>query len=157
MAGLMAMVAFGGTTGASAAIWAWGCQGQLGGQQVIFNRYSLFVADSKQKMGNLRTLVDEKIDGLVKAPNTRFERVGENDGLESPLKFAHAIDEEPKLTLTERSSKKTSSRSRLICDRDESIDIYRKVYRYERESETARDITMQCIEYMLSTRGGRSC
>jgi hypothetical protein len=29
------------------------------------------------------------------------------------------------------------------------------VYRFQREDEPARDITMQCFEYQLSTRGGR--
>ena len=156
MTGLMAMAAvFGGVSGASAGIWAWGCQGQIGEQQVIFNRYSLFVVDSKKKMENVRKLVDEKIDGLVNAGKTEFERVDVNAGLESPMEFTRSGDETHKLVLTEKSSKKTSGKSRLICGRDETTDIFRKVYRYEREGETARDITMQCIEYQLSTRGGR--
>ncbi len=147
----------GGVSGASAGIWAWGCQGQVGEQQLIFNRYSLFVVDSRQKMGNVRKLVDEKIDGLVKADKAEFERIDVNAGLESPLEFTRTGDETRKLVLTEKSSRKTSSRSKLVCGRDETVDIFRKVYRYEREGEAARDITMQCIEYQLSTRGGRSC
>jgi hypothetical protein len=43
----------------------------------------------------------------------------------------------------------------VICGRDEDTDLYRKVYRYERDGEPARDVTMQCMEYQLSTRGGR--
>ena len=31
----------------------------------------------------------------------------------------------------------------------------RKVYRYQLENEPERNITMQCIEYQLSTRAGR--
>ena len=42
---------------ASAAVWHWGCQGQLGNQQVIFNRYSMVVVDTKQKMGDIRKLI----------------------------------------------------------------------------------------------------
>jgi hypothetical protein len=64
----------------------------------------------------------------------------------------------PKLTLTEKSSRKISGKHHVICHRDEDTDIYRKVYRYQREDEAARDITMQCIEYQLSTSGGhRDC
>lgn len=43
----------------------------------------------------------------------------------------------------------------MICGRDEVTDTFRKVYRYERDNETPRTLTMQCIEYTLSTRGGR--
>ncbi len=45
----------------------------------------------------------------------------------------------------------------MVCGRDEEKTITRKVYRLERSGEPARDITMQCMEYMLSTRGGRPC
>ncbi len=154
---IAAAAVLGGVNGASAGIWAWGCQGQIGEQQLIFNRYSLFVVHGTQKMGNVRKLVDEKIDGLVKADKTEFERIDVNAGLESPLEFTRTGDETRKLVLTEKSSRKTSSRSKLVCGRDETVDIFRKVYRYEHGGEAARDITMQCIEYQLSTRGGRSC
>jgi hypothetical protein len=60
----------------------------------------------------------------------------------------------PKLTLTEKSSRKISGKHHVICHRDEDTDIYRN----QREDEAARDITMQCIEYQLSTSGGhRDC
>jgi hypothetical protein len=50
------------------------------------------------------------------------------------------------------------NKHRVICNRDEDADIYRKVYRYQREDETARDITMQRIDDQLSiTGGGRGC
>ena len=39
---------------ASAGIWSWRCQGQLGEQQVIFNRDSMAVIDSKKPLGDIR-------------------------------------------------------------------------------------------------------
>ena len=145
------------SSSASAGSWAWGCQGQLGGQQVIFNRYSMFVVDNKKPLGNVRKLMDEKIDSLIKGDSVSYEPQNGNDGLIKTIEFLRHDDAKRKLTLTEQSSKKISSKHRLICGRDEDTDIYRKVYRYQREDEPARDITMQCIEYQLSTRGGRPC
>ena len=75
------------------------------------------------------------------------------------IEFEQATDAKvkPKLILTEKSSRKISGKHRVICHRDEDNDIYCKIYRYQRKDEPARDITMQCIEYQLSTRGGRPC
>ena len=41
---------------AGAGIWAWGCQGQLGNQQIIFNRSSMFVVESKKPLGDIHRL-----------------------------------------------------------------------------------------------------
>jgi hypothetical protein len=156
MAWLVGVIAtFDGVTIASAGTWACGCEGQLGDRQLIFNRYSLFVVDSKQKLRGIRKLMAEKIDDLVTAPKTEFERVDFNSGLESPLTFTLVDDSTRKLMLTEQSSRKISGRSRQVCGRDETTDIFRKVYRYERDGEAPRNITMECIEYQLTTRGGR--
>ena len=38
---------------------------------------------------------------------------------------------------------------------DDITDTFRKAYRYERDGEPPRTLTMTCIEYTLSTRGGR--
>ncbi len=155
---IIALAAFGviaASSGASAAVWAWGCQGQLGGQQVIFNRYALAVVDSKKPLGKLDKLTNDKIDDLITGDSVRYEPQNTNDGFERTIEFLHSADPKRKLTLIEKSSRKISSRSKLICGRDESTDITRKVYSYQRENEPAREITMQCIEYQLSTRGGR--
>ena len=69
--------------------------------------------------------------------------------------FTRPDDPKRKVMLTEKSSRKISHKHELICGRDEDTDLYRKVYSYQRENEPARDITMQCMEYQLSTRGGR--
>ncbi|HEX3708660.1 MAG TPA: hypothetical protein VHV56_02100 [Pseudolabrys sp.] len=140
---------------ASAGVWAWGCQGQLGGQQLIFNRYSMYVVEGKTPLGNLHKLLDQKIDGLIKGESTGYDPNNGNDGLDKTITANRTGDDKRKITLTELSSKKTSHKHRVICHRDEDTDIFRKVYRYRREDEPARAITMQCIEYQLTTTGGR--
>lgn len=145
----------GGASAASAAVWAWGCQSQAGEQQVIFNRYSLFVTDGKQKFGSVHKLTADTIEDLVKKPNTEFSPADVNTGFEGPMTFTKVGEETNKLVLTEKTSKRTSHKSHLICGRDETTDIFRKVFRMERDGQPPRDITMQCIEYNLSTRGGR--
>jgi len=143
------------TNGAWAAIWEWGCQGQRGGQQVIFNRYSAVVVASTKKMGNIRKLFMDKIKVPPELGGVSYEPHDVNVGLIDTIAFTRTDDPQLTLTLTEKSSKKISSRSRLVCGRDESTEITRKVYRYQLENEPERNITMQCIEYQLSTRGGR--
>lgn len=141
---------------ASAAVWAWGCQAQVGGQQLIFNRYSMVVVDSKVKMGDVRKLRMNDIElPPGSPPSVKYEPVDINGGFEKTMVFTHTDDAKRKVTLTETSSRLVSHKHKLICGRDEDLDIHRKVYRYQREDEPARDITMQCMEYNLSTRGGR--
>ena len=140
---------------ANAAILAWGCQGQLGGQQVIFNRYSMIVLDSKGKLGDLHKLPREQIElPAGSPPGVAYNPVGDTE-LTKVMEFARADDAKRKLTLTEKSSRLLSHRHKLVCGRDDDTDIYRKVYTYQREDEPPRTITMQCIWYQLSTRGGR--
>jgi hypothetical protein len=147
---------FAASNAVSAGVWAWGCQGQLGEQQVIFNRYSLYVVEGKKPFANVRKLIGDKIDGLIKGDSTEYSASNGNDGLAKEIEFEKVSDAKvkPKLLLTEKSSRKISGKHAVICHRDEDTDIYRKVYRYQHEDEPARDITMQCIEYQLSTSGG---
>ena len=141
---------------AKAAVWHWGCQVQLGGQQIIFNRFSLVVVDTKTKMGDIRKLRMTDIDLPAEAPpHVKYVPDDVNGGFEKTMTFTHKDDPKRKVTLTEKSSRRISHKHKLICGRDEDTDIYRKVYRFQREDEPARDITMQCLEYQLSTRGGR--
>lgn len=144
-----------GASDSFAAVWAWGCQTQTGEQQVIFNRYSLFVVDGKQRPVKLNKLTANQIEELVKSPNTEFSPADVNGGFESPMTFTKVGEETDKLVLTEKTSKRTSHKTHLLCGRDETTDIFRKVFRLERDGQPPRDITMQCIEYTLSTRGGR--
>jgi hypothetical protein len=53
-----------------AGIWAWGCRGQFGNQQLIFNRYSIFVLEGKKPLASIHKLTGEKIDDLIKGERT---------------------------------------------------------------------------------------
>jgi hypothetical protein len=144
------------TNAASAAVWAWGCQAQVGAQQIIFNRFSLIVVDTKQKMGDIRNLRVTEFDlPPGSPPSVKYEAEDANGGFEKTMIFTFKDDPKRKVTLTEKSSRRISHSSKLICGRDEDTDVYRKVYSFQREAEPARDVTMQCMEYQLSTRGGR--
>jgi hypothetical protein len=151
--GLCALLA--ATNGASAAIWAWGCQGQLGDQQVIFNRYSMVIVDTKVKMGDIRKLRMDDIELPPGSPSSVAYDTPNGDGFEKTMEFPRHDDAKRKIVLSEKSSRRISHKHKLICGRDEDTDIFRKVYSFQRENEPARDITMQCMEYQLSTRDGR--
>jgi hypothetical protein len=149
---------------ATAGVDVWGCQGTVGDQQVVYNRYVLAVVPAAQKLRPLRDITDSVT--IVEGgddPATSYSGGGTGAGsigggsFEKELEFSRQDKTGHKVTLTEKSSRKVSSKSRLICGRDESTDIYNKVYRYQREDEAPRDIKMQCIEFQLSTRGGRPC
>ncbi|HEY7998166.1 MAG TPA: hypothetical protein VIE87_05030 [Pseudolabrys sp.] len=144
------------TNGASAAILSWGCQTQVGDQQLIFNRYSLVITDTKIKMGDIRKLRMSKIDlPPGSPPHVNYDPPETDDGFTKIMEFTRHDDPKRKLTLMELSSRKLGHQHHLICGRDEDIDLYRKVYRYQREDESARTVTMQCMDYQLSTRAGR--
>lgn len=140
---------------AGAGVWKWGCIGTAGDQQIVFNRYSLVVAPEKPARGKLDVIVHK--DDLTAGPqdlDNRWDMIDVNSGFLPEMKFEREAEKRT-LVLTEKSSKKISSRSRLVCNRDESIDTFRKVYTMQRDNEPAREITMQCMEYQLSTTGGR--
>ncbi len=150
------IVALAASGSANAAILAWGCQGQVGGgTQVIFNRYSLVVLDSKAKLGDVHKLTRDTIElPAGTPPGVAYNPEGDTE-LTKVMEFTRADDPKRKLILTEKSSRLISHKHLLICGRDDDTDIYRKVYSYQREDEPAQTITMQCIWYQLSTRGGR--
>jgi hypothetical protein len=152
------------TRSASAAVWHWACQGELGDQRILFDRDGLYIGSGKDPAAKpVKATADsirEAIVFLKKGGNfTEFGPEEFNGGLESPITFSRADDNKQtqKVVFTERSSKRISHQHRIVACRDEDTDLYRKVYRYERGGESARDITMQCMEYQLSTRGGRKC
>jgi hypothetical protein len=115
------------------------------------------VVPAKTDLGKLRDIIDR--DSIVQGgddPASTYEAAG-GDAFNPVMNFKNHDNPDRTVVLTEKSSKKISSKTRLICGRDESTGIYRKVYRYQREDEPVQDITMQCIEFQLSTRGGRPC
>ena len=143
--------------GAQAAVWDWGCQGQLAApdQTMIFNRYQMVVLDGKRPaMQPSKLLGDEALKTLI-AGGAGYDPGNVNDGFVQTIKFTRDGPPKSNVTLTELSSRRLSHKFRVVCGRDDITDIFSKVYRYERDSEPPRTVTMQCIEYTLSTRGGR--
>jgi hypothetical protein len=153
---------------ASAAVWTWACQGELNDQRIVFDRDGLYIASGKAPAGKLAGMpakfTMQSIENAIAAVRaaggfTEFSPEDGNGGLESPITFSLAGDgkQPQKVVFTEKSSKRTAHQHRLVqCgSRDEDVDLYQKVYRYERDGEPARTITMQCMEYQLSTKGGR--
>ena len=141
---------------ASAAVWVWGCKGQTDSEQVVFNKFSLLVAPLKPSRGNIRDIIRK--DNLIKSPEdlkNSYDSMSDDFGLVQVMKFAKEGEPNKKLTLTEVSSQRMSRKNKLLGGRDESTELYKKVYSYVRESEPPRNITMECAEYQLSTRGGR--
>lgn len=138
---------------AGAAIWEWRCQGQLGEQQVVFDRTLMAISKSKKRFGDIRKLSVDHGDDIPGERETFQPEDG--NGLDQRMEFTASADAKRKIVLIEKFSRKLSSKHRLICGRDEDTDIYSKVYDLQREGEPARQIKMQCLEYQLSTRGGR--
>jgi hypothetical protein len=149
-------------TSAPAAVWEWACQGELADQRILFDRGGLYVASGKAPAGKsgkvTRQSIAEAIVAVKRAAGfAEFRPDDENGGLSGSIVFSLTDDgrQTQKIVFTERSSKQISHTHKVVCGRDEDTDLYQKVYRYERDGEPARDITMQCMEYQLSTRGGR--
>jgi hypothetical protein len=151
-------------TSASAAVWEWACQAELGDQRILFDRDGLYIASGKQPAGRPGKVTPQSIQEAIAAVKkasgfTEFRSDDENGGLVSSITFTRTDDSRQKqnVVFTERSSKQTSHQEKpVFCGaRDEYTDFYRKVYHYERDGEPARDVTMQCMEYELTTRGGR--
>ena len=80
-----------------------------------------------------------------------------NDGLQQIMTYTSQSNPKHKLTLTEKSSKLIAHRHHLVCGRDEDTSTERKTYRVERPGLPPVDATLQCLEYLLTTRGGRPC
>ena len=115
IAGLLAALSLiAASSRASAAVWRWGCQGQLGGQQVVFNRGALFVAESKKLFGDARRLNIDTIDKMVadetanKNEKTSYDSNNGN-GFAKAMEFIRRGDEKRKVVLTEKSSHKISA------------------------------------------------
>jgi hypothetical protein len=161
--GLMAaLISIGASSGASAAILSWGCQGQLGDQRVLFDRDGLYVVDGKAPAGKPKKFTADTVSTAIaelkksKDTFTDFGPYGD-DSLEGPIVFStiDANRQTQKIVFTQKLSHLISHKHRMICGRDEDSDLYRMVYRFDRPGQPAQDIKMQCAYYQLSTRGGR--
>jgi hypothetical protein len=156
-----AALAFAGD--ASAAVWRWGCAGPLGDSQIVSNRYQLLVMPAKmphQKLNDLIYLDDLTTDKALPkdadADIAAYDADDGNSGLDKQMTFTRNDQSGRKLTLTEKSSKVLSHRVVHGC-RDQITERFRKVYRFKADDEPQRDVTLECIDYMLTTRGGRTC
>jgi hypothetical protein len=151
---VLAAITFGPTPQANAGIWSWGCMGPLGGDQVVFNRYTLTVLPGHSSKVKLQQLTADGFD-IGALDGTNFNSDDGNSGFVHALGFTGAEQPGQKLTLTEVSSRKVFERKGHVGPREENTTKFKKTYRYALEREPPRTITMDCIEYMLSTRGGR--
>jgi hypothetical protein len=144
---------------ANAAVWRWACIGQSGDQHIIINRDSLILMPKAQKITGLekylwRDSLDDDVKDIEDAMS--FLPDDSNSGFEKTMTYKKNSDRDEKLTLTEKSSRITSKKSGRAGPRDEETIQFRKVYRFELTDEKPRNVTMQCMEYTLSTKGGRS-
>jgi hypothetical protein len=127
-------------------------------RQVIFNRGALIVVPLKPPRGKLRDLIH--VEDLSKDPVDGEEDYNVddiNDGLQKGMTFTSQDSPAGTLVLREKSSTKISHSDHLVCGRDEIIDTWRKTYRFDPPHERARDVTLQCMEYVFTTTGGRPC
>ena len=153
----VALAAIGLAGDASAGVWRWGCIGTLGDQQILFSRYHLIVVPAKPPRGKLEDIIasDDLAQGATDVE--QYIATDVNSGFTPTLEFTRGDDGKNKVMLTEKSSKRLSHHAAMVCGRDEARDVFRKLYRYRHNDEAPRDITLQCMEYTLSTRGGRPC
>ena len=157
IAGLSAFIGIVAACPASAGDWQWGCMGPLGDEQILFSRFSLIIAPAKPALGKLQDLYTIADLGEKFPEAAAYNAEQTNDGLQKQMTYTAQDNPRNSLTLTEKSSKDISHRHRLVCGRDEETSIERKVYRVERSNAAAVDVTLQCREYLLTTRGGRPC
>lgn len=126
-------------------IWTYGCKGNLGDDQIIFDRNSLVLLPRKLPAGDIRELVKREV--------ATFHAVDENSGLQQTMEFRGAYPDQ-KVTLTELSSRKTSERSGRLGTREETTTTFRKRYRLVRtggpQESPPRDIEMDCVDYQLT-------
>jgi len=150
------------TADASAAIWQWGCMGPFGDNQIVSNRFQLLVIPGKPLKAKLYDLIfldDLTTSDSIPKDDHEIENYNADDGnggLDKEMTFTRNDSSGRKLTLTETSSKTISHRIVHGC-RDEITDRFRKVYRVKAGDAPEHDATLQCIDYTLTTRGGRNC
>jgi hypothetical protein len=142
---------------ASAAVWHWMFIGPVGGKQVIFNRFELAIVPQNSSPGKLAELVLREDLPKHDEDAEIFNATDANSGFQRRMEFTRSDKSGRKLVLMETSSRKIAHSARLICGRDEIKDTFRKVYRLEREGESPARAALACMEYQLSTRGGRPC
>jgi hypothetical protein len=136
----------GAITPASAGYWNYGCKGSLDDTAVMFDRNSFVMMPKELARGD--------IAGLSKSEIFTFDAADNNSGFEKVMKFARAAFPDQQIVLTETSSKRLSQQNGHVGTREKSTEMSRKIYHYKRlgweNGKLEADITMDCIEYMLT-------
>jgi len=133
-------------TPAEAGYWNYGCKGSLDDTTLMFDRNSFLIMPKELARGD--------IAGLGKSEIFTFDAADNNSGFEKVMKFARGAFPDQQIVLTETSSKKISEQNGHVGTREKSTELSRKVYHYKRlgweNGKLEADITMDCIEYMLT-------
>lgn len=144
----------------SAGVWQWGCVGAMGNDQIAFNRDRLIVIAGSAPVGKLDDFVmSGDFAGGLKPDSIVASYLADdgNSGLTSPMTFT-ADDGDAKLTLTEVSSEDAGHTEKLVLGcRDETSDRFHKTYRVEGGKTSPATVKLMCLDYQLSSRGGRTC
>ena len=131
---------------ASAGYWNYGCRGSLDDTTMMFDRNSFVIMPKELARGDLA--------GLSKSEIFTFDAADNNSGFEKVMKFARAALPDQQIVLTETSSRMVSRQNGHVGTREKSTEMSRKVYHYKRlgweNGKLEADITMDCIEYMLT-------
>lgn len=144
----------------SAGVWQWGCVGAMGNDQIAFNRDRLIVIAGSAPAGKLDDFVmSGDFAGGVKPDAIIASYLADdgNSGLTSPMTFTSDTGD-AKLTLTEESSEDAGHTEKLVLGcRDETNDRFRKTYRVEGANTSPATVKLMCLDYQVSSRGGRTC
>jgi hypothetical protein len=115
------------------------------------------VVPRKTSLGTLHDIIfrDDLTKGLDDYEGYNLD--DDNSGFQPKMIYTSQDDAKRKLTMIEKSSQRISHRSHLVCGRDEITDIFRKVYRFQPDDASPQNVIVQCMEYQLTTTGGRPC
>lgn len=156
-AAALAWIALGPCPEASAAVWSWGCIGQLGDKTIVLYRFWLAELPAKSWQPTWKQLAHPELEPKLSddGESALYNADDGNSGLEKTMTFTRDDKSGRTVTLTERSSRTLSNKTGRAGPRDEITVMFKKVYRYAASDEPERTVTMQCIDYTLTTTGGR--
>lgn len=73
-------------TTADAAVWRWGCKGQLGQEQIVFNRQTLLILPAGHAAVDLQKIIfRDSLADDVKAGGSFFDADDVNSGFEKEM------------------------------------------------------------------------
>ncbi len=132
---------------AGAGYWNYGCKGSIGNSALVFDRQSFLIMPKSLAAGDIKGLSSDQI--------FTFDADDNNSGFLPVMKFSRGAYPDQQVVLTEKSSKVISQREGNVGPRGTTTTLLRKTYRFQRlgwtESPDA-EVTMECIEYLLTAR-----